>query len=442
MLYGKDLHWLRRITKLPFVQGVAAFQIGSLFQTLIAFVASVVYARMLGRTQFGELAVVSAFVGLAGIVTAYGQSTVTSTFFAEAMGKKDLRMAASVLRYCVRISLFANCLYVLIFLLAPQLALLSQGDAMIGHYGRLLLLNAMLQFPAALTAMVLQLKKRIPTIAAIDNIRDGLQLTLSTVFILLGWGLWGMLLGILLTTAMMLPFLIRIYVIHARDLGLPSFAELFRMGKIENFRMYVREGLWIGVDQTVGKNLYPNLFFILLNATTAVETVGSFRLAFRLATLPASLIMPSISRMTAFSIPKIAAQDRANLRGALKKVLVVSLGLSTLITLGCAIVLPALIPAVYGQSYASSILPLLILLPMNIIGSVHVVSLPLLRIARRVWVNIISNLLGVVLSLGAYWFLKDHLAPMAAMAIAFNLFHMSTLLLFVDLYFQRRKEGS
>jgi O-antigen/teichoic acid export membrane protein len=430
----------KAFSALPFVRGVATFQIGGIVMMGVGLVSSVLYARLLGVSVFGLYAVIRAFVGLLTIATSYGQETAAATFLAEAMGRKDLEKARTVLRYYAQATAISAVVFVILFLVSPIIAHSTQSNPLIGQYARILLINTLLQSPNVLLFMALQLQRRIKAVTIIENTIDILQLILSIVLILQGWGIWGVLVGTTAISALATPFLLLMYDRSARAQGLPQAGEilgsLFKRGTGD----YFVQGFWIALDQNIGKNLYPNLFYMVLNATTTLQTVGVFRIGFRLASLPGTFIMPSITRMTTYAIPKIATIDRKNLLKVCRKVIVVAVGVSALATVGAAIVVPPLIPFVYGVSFTNAIPTFLALLPINIIASTHVISVPLLRVYKKVWIISITNTVGIVIGIGAYYLLHMFLPTLAAICFSIVIFHLNSLALFPYLYWLLRKK--
>lgn len=431
----------RILSALPFVRGVATFQIGGIVMMGIGLLSSVLYARLLGVSVFGLYAVISAFVGLLSILTSYGQETATATFLAEAMGRKDLVKARRVLRYYGQATLLSTAVFVLLFLLAPLIASQTQSNMYMGHYARILLINTLLQAPNVLLFMALQLQRHIKAITIIENTIDILQLALSLVLIWQGWGIWSVLIGTTAITALATPFLLMIYDKSAAEQGLPLVGEIVRGLFKKDTGEYFLQGFWIALDQNIGKNLYPNLFYLVLNATTSLQTVGVFRIGFRLATLPGTFIMPSITRMTTYAIPKIASIDRKNLLRACKKVIIGALGVSALATLGAALLVPPLIPFVYGTAFMNAIPTFLALLPINIIASTHVITVPLLRVYKRVWVISLTNIIGMMIGIASYYLLHIFLPTLASISFAIVLFHVNSLVLLPYLYLLLRKKN-
>ena len=430
-MYSRMLKTADKARKTPFIQGVAFYQMGGIVMQATGFVSSVLFARILGLREFGVYALISAFVGFISIITAYGQDISLPTYLAEAVGKKDRNAISAVLRYYAQATLLSWIVFVCLFVFAPTLAVVLHGDPLIGTYGRIAILNSMLQPPIVLLFTALQIERRNGTVVLLESGSDIIQLLISAGLLMLGLGVRGILVGTLSVSLLsLIPFL-WLYNRSALRQGLPGIGTIiggmFRGGT----RGVAKQGLWMAIDANISKNLYPNLFYLALNAIGSLEAVGIFRIAMRLSAVPSSVIMPSITRMTNIAIPRMAGENPGALYASCKKVLVGTLGLSLLASLGAAIVAPPLIPIVYGREYAAVIPIFLLLLIPNILASTHVLTIPLLRIFRRIWMISITNILGIVLGLGAFFVLLSvHMNAIWSVSIGITVFHANMLLLF------------
>jgi O-antigen/teichoic acid export membrane protein len=423
----------RKLVALPFVRGVAIFQVGSVVMMATGLASSVVYARLLGLQQFGLYAVVTAFAALLGVATAYGQETALATFLAEAAGRKDRTAMEAVLRYFLQATLVATAVNALLIVLAPALSLWLRGGPETGQYVRILLFNDMLQPANVLLFVILQIGHKVGRVAVIENLADIVQLAVSTVLLLLGWGVLGILVGTLAVSAVTVPLYVYLYERAARELHFPSLGRVARTLWRRGTGAFAVQGLWIALDQNIGKNLYPNLFFVVLNATAPLPVVGLFRLAFRLASVPLNLVMPSITRMATVAVPRIAALHPSDLLAACRKLVFGTVGLAVASAAAAALVFPPLIPLLYGKAFSAAIPALLILLTTNVLSATHVLSVPLLRVFHRVWVLSAVNVLGVAVALVAYFCLVPWAPAAIAMSLAILVFHAHTLLVFAPL---------
>jgi O-antigen/teichoic acid export membrane protein len=425
-----------------FIKGVATYQVGNVVSILTGMASSIVYARLLGVREFGLYAGISAVAALLGLVATYGQETAATTFFAEAIGKKDHAAMERTIRYYVQASLVATGVTFVLVALAPVLSAWLQHGAEIGQYVRVVLLNSAMEPPNFLFFLVLQINHRITELTLWENSLNILQLLLATILLLLGWGIWGILVGTIAVTAVTVPLFLYFYERNAQRSGFPRLEILVPRLLKWDTGQYMEQGFWMALDQGIGKTLYPNLFFVILAATAPLEAVGIFRLAFRLATLPLSFIMPPITRMTAIVMPRIAGEGYRQTISASQKVLLGSVSLAILAVVGMAILAPPLIPILYGTAYLKAIPFLLILLPVNVIAAAQVLTIPVLRVYRRVWAIILLNLLGLAAAITSYETLYAHLTPLFAISIAIVVFHLVSLLLFPYLGYLFRHQSS
>lgn len=426
----------------PFVQGLAKLQVGSVVTMATGLASSIIFSRLLGLEQYGYYAVVAAFAGLVTIVASLGQEITLTTFLSEAAARKSARDIRSVLTYFLQVSAVTTIIYIVLILAAPLLADLLQGDARAGEIARLAIVNAALQWPAVLLFLSLQLNKRIGTMAFLENARSILQVALGTLFLALGLGVEGILLGQLFISLLYVPLCLLLYRKVRVTLGFPSLESLVPSIFHRNTGMYWKQGLWISADRGIANNIYPNAFFMVLNAVASLEVVGLFRLALRLAELPRSLVMPSVSRMANVAIPRLTTLDRKSLKRACIQLMAGSFGLHLLAVLGAAVFVPPLLPYVYGTAFVGAIPAFLLLLPINLFASLQVVAVPLLRLFKRMHVSIATNVFGVFVSLVIFRSLTGVLPPLVAMSCAILFLSANSNSSYLYLWYEiRRRKG-
>lgn len=422
---------VRTLLKIRFIRNVLTFQISTVVTMLTGLLSSVIYARILGVEQYGLFAVVSAFAGLLTIVAGWGQDATLATFLAEAVGKKDPTRTRAVLRYFLQSTLIAILIFIALIVAAPTLATLFQGNAEIGLYARLALFNTMLQPPLVLTITVLQLEHLIPTIGILENTRSILQLIIITILLLLDFGIWGILLGTTIVSLLTIPVCFRLYPVNARRLGLPTLRSILYDLAAGGTKTCFQQGFWIAADRHIARNLYPNLFFLVLNRVAPLETVGIFRLGLRLASLPAELVMPSITRLTTITLPRIAGESVSLLRRRCAQLIKGTAALMSIAILGALVFVPLLLPVIYGQEFTGATSVFLLLLPFNLISALNVASVPLARVFRNVQTLIAVNLTGIGLAILLFFLLRTNLAPQYAMGCAILYYHVHSLILYV-----------
>jgi O-antigen/teichoic acid export membrane protein len=417
------------LLRLPFVQNVMRFQVSNVGMLATGVISSILYARLLGVELFGLYTVIAAFAGLLCLVATFGQETTVVTFLSEAVGRGSRKDTTLVISYFVQSALLALVIYALLFLLSPLLSTFFRGNESIGLYARWLILNTALQSTPSLMFTILQIENKITVVAILENVRAMAQVVISTVLLLLHFGVWSLIIGTVTVSIAYVPVCIWLYHRYASPERFPTFRELGASIGQRGTGMYFRQGLWIAADQMIASNLYPNLFYTVLGATAPLQVVGLFRLAMRVSHVPVQVIMPSITRLAAVAIPKIASRNRKTLRDACSKLMKGTVLFGTAATIGAAIVATPLIPIVYGKAFAGAIPAFLIIIPFTIISAANVATVPIARIFKRVWLLTLTNAVGLGCAMAAYFVLKIFVSPLVAISIAVLVYHVNSLFL-------------
>lgn len=426
---------LRQLSASSFVRKVATFQMGFFVSLAVGMVSSVVYPKLLGLEQYGLYAVVSAFAGLLSIAASFGQENTLTTFLSEAVGKKDPTAIRRVLSYYAQVTLLSTVIYITLMLLAPWIANL-RGEGDIGMYTRWILLNAALQAPAVLLFITLQLAHRIKLITILENLRVILQLALSTFLIIQGQGMMGILVGTAIISAIYVPLSLVLYARYAPEAGLPGLVETIRSMTDRKTGTYFGQGLWMSLDRSVTSNLHPNILIMLINASAPLEVVGIARLALRLAQLPSTFLTGSISRVAAVTVPQLLAKDRKNFGPAAIRLILGSVGIHAMAIIGAAICVPPLVPYIYGPEFIAVVPAFLIMLPLNLFTSSHVISIPLLRITKKIYMNTINFVVGLGIAIGLFLGLRTIIDPVLAFGIAVLYVHAHGILIYLYVWQQ------
>lgn len=424
---------VNEISRSAFVRRVATFQVGFLVSVGIGMLSSVVYPMLLGPRQYGLYAVVMALAGLLSIIVSFGQEVTLTTFLSEAVGKKDRTAIQTVLAYFAQATFAASILYALLIIIAPYAGLL-QGNASVGLYARWVLLNSALQFPAVLLFITLQLGHHIRLITILENIRTALQFGLSTLLIVQGWEVMGILIGTLAISILYVPLCILLYRRYAKDANLPGLRDILRNMRRGGTRTYFAQGLWIAIDRNTVSNLHPNILIMLLGATASLEVVGIARLGLRLAMLPATFLAGSIARVASVTVPQLLVKDRKNFASAAIKLIFGSVGLHALAGIGAAILIPPLIPYVYGTEFRAVIPVLLIMLPLNLFTSSHMISIPLLRLSKKIYMNTLNFALGLGIAIAGFLVLRTMIDPLIAFSLAVLYVHAHGILIYLYIW--------
>ncbi len=419
---------LRNILSEQFTQNILKFQLGTIFTIILGLATSLIYTRLLGVERYGAYGVITAFAGLLTIVARFGQEQTLTTFLAEAVGEKNQRKIFATLQYYFQSWTLSFVVYAVLFAIAPIAATMTGNTTDIGRLARLVIINEALQFGPALVLLTLQVQKRINLVVILENTKTLAQVLVTSTFLILGYGIEGILYGMLLVSSITLPVSLVLYQYTKREYpGIGSLCAALGKG---GTGIYFREGFWLALERNIGNKLYPNIFYVVLGATASYEITGLFKLAFRLARLPSELIMPGITRLSAVAIPKIVSGDRKALKASCLKLLKGTLGLNVIAILGAIVFVPPLLPVVYGAEYAPAIPLFLVMVWFNLLSALHVVSVPLIRVYRKVWAMILTNVTAAIFAIGVYYLSVEFHTPAKALVIALFYYHMHSLSIF------------
>ncbi len=413
----KFFHRLWLLRRVPFVRNLTKLQMGTMLIAIIGLLSSVVQTRMLGLDGYGTLAVAAAFAGLLSFFNSLGQEVTLSIFLSEAIGRKDTSAIRTVMRYFLQTTLISMLIIVILVIVAPFLGGWMTGSRLIGIYAGVLIFNSALQGPTLLYYLLLQLTGRVGTMTIFEGAQDIAQFLLMVLLLFLGFNIWAVLLSTIIPSLVYFPICIRLYERDCTMKGLPSLWETGRGLFQSGTGTYVRQGLWITLDKSVANNIYPNIFFMVLNATAGKEVVGLFRLALRLASMPISLFLPSVNRLATVQVPLIIGRSTKAARDASVKLIKGTVGLSIFMMIGAAICIPPLLPIVYGKAFTPATMGFLIMLPLNFFSASAIVTTPLLRLLKRTYLSLINTASGVGIGVAIYFLLYTVIQPLIAVSL-------------------------
>lgn len=432
-LFSSSLAALRALLRRRFVRDVLTLQAGSVFGTGIAFVKSVLYARLLGIEAFGIYALVLAFTGTASIFVNFGQNQAALTFFAERHARKDRRGMGTVLRYYLLLSSVGAGILLCLSVAAPALADMLYDDAAIGTLARLAFFAALTGSFDTFFTMQLQAIRAIRTLTVLENCNALLQLLLAGALLATGRGVAGIFVGLGMSNLIMLCVYGAVAQGRFRDGDLPTAREALWSG--ESVRPLLKQGLWIAVDKNIG-NLFPQSFFFALSLFSAPAIVGIAQLAFKISSLPKILLLPHIVRMGTTVLPAIRARadGAAALRHAWMLMVKHALAFHVLASAGSLIVLPPLTLLLYGHAFSGVIRPMTWLLLIQLLSALNVGNSPLFRMLGKAHIPALFGIVALPVQLAAFVGLLHILPPLSAFIGAVLIVYVSNLWLNGYLY--------
>lgn len=420
------------LRSVPFVRDIVTMQFGQVIGTGAGFVASIVFARLLGLQGYGTYALVLGCAGLLGFITNLGQQTTALTFFAEAYGKKDREQMKNVLQYYFVVSLCSSLLIVGVILVLPWLSTLLYSDPTIGALARIIFLSSIIDPLFVFGSIALQSIRKIRALTILENSRIVLQLGLSVLFIYQGLGVAGALLGSLVGTAIMSLVSLSTYASICSTYNLPTLREVIYVQRLTHVWKLVKSGFFIAIDKNVS-NQYPNLFIVTLGIFAPESVVGLVRLSFKLGSLPASFILSNISKLSSSVIPTLFGSGSA-VSGSLWKLIRYASALHIAGTAGAILVIPQLIPLVYGDAFSVAVYPFIVIALLQTTNVIHIVNVPILRLHNRIYYTTIFNSIGFVIATAALVLLQEYVRTTLALYAALTLYHSISLLVVFKVY--------
>lgn len=412
------------------MRDVATLQAGRAVTIGCNFAASILYARLLGLQGFGEYAVVLAYTGVFGLLTNLGQEASLTTFLGEAYGRRDRDALRTVSNYYVTMSFWTGFLMVAMAMLSPILTEWIYGNRAIGILSMLVFASSIIDLPSNFVLIALQTVREIRLLTLLENGKTVLQLLLAALLLFLGYGVAGVLWSSALAAAALTTTTAVIYPRIRRSHDLPSFPEMCGAEDRRAIWKYCKDGLWIALDKSIGA-LYPNIFLFIFSTRAPLHVVGLLRLAFKLADLPSSFVLNSVSRLASSVLSTLAGQNLALLRQHFVTLTKYTLGLYTLVSLAAAIVVPVFLPLVYGEAFRVAVYPFLVILALQLGFGLHTSTTPVLRVFSKIYLATLFNGVAMLTCITLFFALQTLLPQTRALYVGLLAYHLIVTLLMI-----------
>jgi O-antigen/teichoic acid export membrane protein len=404
------------------VRDVCTMQIGRVIYTGATFAASIFFARILGIEQYGLYAVVLAFISTLKAFTNLGQSTTLLVFFAEEYGKKNRKGMACVLKNFLQVSLVHIMLLGALAISARTLSIIFYDNVAIGSFAIAIFIFHMFEIANSGMLLILQAVRRIKLKTIMEQSAVIIALTLGIISLLLGYGIWGIIISQLITSIVFVIISSVVYRKMMKEYGLPGLRETLCV-KSQETHEYLKQGLWFAVDKSIG-NLYPNGFLFVLSLVAPVSTIGIARIAVQLASLSGSLVLPQVAELSTTVLANMKVQGMDVLRKNVLRVLKHSLLLHITFSLGAIIILPFLIPLFYGQEYAAAIPMTIWMIFIGMLSGLNVNNTPLLRLFRKTYVSTSWSAISISLSCIMLYMMLQNFSPTSALVASIALYYL------------------
>lgn len=258
---------------------------GNILTAVIGFVGSILFARVLGPTGYGAFYVISAVVKLADNPVK-GFSTA---------GKKRLSESDARASEIAGGALLVGALVTLV--LCPLVLLF--GIPFVNVEGEreffVILFVGMLFFKLLQPLIAGSGKFGAPTL--LDSGRSFFTITFQLTLVLLGWGVGGMVVGLALGSAVMLPFSFRVLEIH------PAWPSL---DVVRNMWEYAR---WSMPKSVVGSAI-SRMDVVLLSTVLTTGAAGQYRVAMNVL-IPATFVSGVIGSGVFIKTSESVSQDES-----------------------------------------------------------------------------------------------------------------------------------
>ena len=344
----------------------------------------------------------------------------------------------TVLKYYLTLSSLGAFILLCLAVSAPQLSAIFYNDASIGIFARLAFFATLVGSFDSFFTIQLQAVREIRTLTILENINALLQLFLMATLLFAGKGIAGIFLGLGISNIVMLCVYAIVSRKYLRSREIPGTVESVRSS--ESIRPFLKQGLWIAVDKNIG-NLFPQSFFFVLSLFSTPAIVGIAQLAFKISSLPKTLLLPQIVRMSTTVLPAIHARSRSELRKAWALLVKHALFFHAIASIGCLVVLPPLTLFLYGWEFSDVIPPMLWLILIHIISALNVGNSPLYRLLGKARVPALFGMIALPLQLACFVILLGLMPPLPAFVWTVLLVYVSNLWLNGRLYRELKNEN-
>ncbi len=414
---------LERLLRRKFVQDTLALQIGKGGNAAISLVASVLIARLMGPTVFGEWALTVSFIAIwsAFNLTGVGPSTVTK--LSAAIGARNDGEILNLMSFFIKMSLIWALPFI-VFLFSAGIPVASYFYSHPVSFGGLAGLPVTLEQPypgigvaAAVFALVLipdtfynliitvlTSRRSMRLLAVFQNVNNFTQSACVITALLVSPTLAGMVAGRIVYSLITAGMALWLYA-RERERGavpLPSMSQVLAHVRRVPLRPYWRFGLSIALDRNLA-TLFLQIPMQIVGITAGAAAAGYLQLAIKAIQVPNNFTSAVFDNLQSAAPQAVGKGEYTRLRRNMRQVLLVMLvgavGFYALFALAVLLVGDWLIPLVYGAEWAPTV-PLLVLLA--VFGAVTTVGGlfgPLYRALEMVRVAMLCKVIALALGL-------------------------------------------
>lgn len=431
MIEEMVLKLFSRFWRSGFARNALTLQAGGFVGNIIQALAGILIARWLQPELFGIYTLAFSLAGLISFFLGVGAQEAVTTVIGRAYAQNDQPKVEEALAFLFKINLVAGLIVLSISFLAPWLAEMFYGQAVIGWFALLIIggviISTLLFSP---TSLALQITGQIRSLAGLVLSDQAWRYGLALLFIWLGYGVRGGVLGHLGGAMAVGLISWRFWKMLVRRLAWPGLDYLWSIRRRVSIKKHLRFSVWIALDRNVA-NLYSVLPILLTGVFVSVSEVTFFKLALAYVNFALSLLVP-ISTLLNVEFPKLQVEtDRKTLTTGFIKISLYSLGLSTLLTGGALLVAPWAFRFFYGVNFLPSVSYVYGLLIYGALFGLGVGLGPMWRTLNKVKTSLLINLvvLGAGIPLGL-WLVKNFglWGAVAMVTVWFTVSHLISFL--------------
>ncbi len=394
----------------PFVKDVAILQSGTMVSTFLSLIASIVFTRSLGVNDYGLYVLIFAFTSLIGTILHFGNDYTVLTKLPEYYQKKNQEGIKNLLTYYITIDIVVFfTLGLATIAIAPLLSTIFYHNQKIGQLAQLVILSNFLNSPFSLLSIVLQATRKIKYLTILENSNKILFIVIPVALVIFGGGLFGLIVGYLLSAISFFIFAVIAYhLLSRRNSLLPSWGEIIKPLFRIKMGYYFRFGFSVAIDKNI-RVIYNSLPLNFLGAFAPAAQLAYFKIAFSYVSLNNTFLTP-ISRLLTVQLPKSKTFGLKTLQRDFIRSSIGAFLLSLLSVAGLVVIAPWLITFFYGQDFAPSIKLVYFLGIYASLSALGVGLGPIFRTVNKmkvsIYINSVVSLVGMFI---AYYLISNYL---------------------------------
>lgn len=439
MNLGQIKNKIKYYKSIGFVRDTFTMQIGAIISTALSIITSILLARILQPSLYGQYSLIFALAGLLGVFMDIGLGYGTTLLLAEAYAEKNKQKIKDLITYYIKYALIIYLIVgTLAIILAPQAAGYLYKNSQIGQYTRIILLATFMSTFYSLLVIVFQVVRKIKKLTYLENLNKFFYSLFALLPVLLNLGLLGLVFGHFFASILLFGLSIWIYkILSKNDDLLPSFGQIFSNIAKDKHSYFLKFGILIAIERSMGK-FYTLIPMTILGMLVIDKEVGFYKLAFSYMTIPLILIGP-ISRLLTVQLPRDKTVSIQKLIVNFKKVTLYSGLISIILVIPFIILAPIMINIFYGESYAPAVRLTIPIAFCSIATGFTVGMTTIYRSLHRIKLAIKTQAVILLANIPIFYYLVKNLETMGA-AIATAILNISAVIVFQIIIFNILKK--